>query len=99
MMRIRAGTVDGFGEFLGSKSIPLGHLVAWGITLFELIGGLFLILDFRKKWIALVFMVEIATGIVLVHAPQGWFVVGHSTGGVEYSLLLLASLWGTSRSE
>jgi putative oxidoreductase len=31
-------------------------------------------------------------GIVLVHAQNGWFVVGPSTGGVEYSILLLLAL-------
>lgn len=95
-MRMKAGTVGGFGEFLGSNYLPFGKVLAWVITLFELIGGIALILDFRKKWIAYAFMFEIAMGIILVHVKNGWFVVGHSTGGVEYSLLLIASLWVTS---
>jgi putative oxidoreductase len=28
----------------------------------------------------------------LVHAKNGWFVVGHQSGGVEYSVLILFSL-------
>jgi putative oxidoreductase len=28
-------------------------------------------------------------GIVLVHARNGWFVVGYSDGGAEYSTLLI----------
>jgi putative oxidoreductase len=76
-----------------------GVFIAWGITLFESIGGLFLILDMKTKWIARVFMVEIGMGIILVHARQGWFVVGHDTGGIEYSILLLASLWVTAKNE
>ena len=98
-MRMRAGTVGGFGEFLESNHLPFGVGIAWFITLFELTGGLALILDFRKKWIAYIFMIEITMGIIMVHARQGWFVVGHSTGGIEYSLLLLASLWVTARNE
>ncbi len=31
-------------------------------------------------------------GIVLVHAPAGWFVVGHGRNGMEYSVLLIAAL-------
>ena len=31
-------------------------------------------------------------GIVLVHAPSGWFVVGGGRNGMEYSVLLIAVL-------
>ena len=31
-------------------------------------------------------------GIVLVHGPEGWFVVGMGRNGVEFSVLLLAAL-------
>jgi putative oxidoreductase len=44
------------------------------------------------RWISLGWMVVITMGIVLVHAQNGWFVVGPSTGGVEYSVLLLLAL-------
>ena len=33
-----------------------------------------------------------AMGILLVHAPEGWFVVGAGRNGMEYSVLLIASL-------
>jgi putative oxidoreductase len=33
-------------------------------------------------------------GIWLVHAPLGWFVVGASTGGMEFSVTLVACLSG-----
>jgi len=33
-----------------------------------------------------------AMGIVLVHAPSGWFVVGAGRNGAEYSVLLIACL-------
>ncbi len=74
-------------------------MIEWIITLFELLGGIALILDFRKKWVAYGFMIEIISGIFLVHAKHGWFVVGHSTGGMEYSFVLLASMWVISNSE
>ena len=33
-----------------------------------------------------------ATGIVMVHAPNGWFVVGGGRNGAEYSVLLIVAL-------
>jgi hypothetical protein len=33
-----------------------------------------------------------AAGIALVHAPEGWFVVGLGRNGMEYSVLLISSL-------
>ena len=41
---------------------------------------------------ALLFIAIYATGIVLVHAPDGWFVVGPGRNGMEYSVLLIGSL-------
>ena len=31
-------------------------------------------------------------GVVLIHAAEGWFVVGAGRNGMEYSLLLIGSL-------
>lgn len=36
MIRIQAGTVGGFGDFLVSNHFPFATILAWGITLFEL---------------------------------------------------------------
>lgn len=90
--RLYFTTVNGFGEFLNAKGFLIGIPIAWGITLFELLGGLALLLNYFTKWISLVWAVQLLMGIILVHAQNGWFVVGPSTGGVEYSLLLIISL-------
>ncbi len=90
--RLYFNTVNGFGEFLNSKGFLLGVPIAWGITLFELIAGLALLLNFFTKWISLVWAFQLLIGIILVHAQQGWFVVGPSTGGVEYSMVLIVGL-------
>ena len=37
-------------------------------------------------------MLVYLAGIVLVHAPAGWFVVGLGRNGMEYSVLLIACL-------
>jgi putative oxidoreductase len=90
--RISFGTVGGFGEFLGSQGIPLGFYVAWGITLFELVGSVLLAAGFYAWIIALVFALQLAVGIALVHYKEGWFVVGHGRNGMEFNVVLIASL-------
>lgn len=88
-MRVYAGTVDDFGGFLASRGFPAGVVLAWTITLLELMGGLTLALGRAVRPISAGFAAEHVVGIVLVHAPRGWFTVGHQVGGAEYSVLLL----------
>ena len=90
--RISYGTVDDFGGFLGSQGFPLGFYIAWAITLFELVASVMLAVGFYTWVIALLFAVELAVGIALVHWKDGWFVVGAGRNGMEYSALLMASL-------
>lgn len=90
--RVYYGTVGGFGDFLNSKGFLIGVPLAWGITLFELLAGLAMLLNYFTRWTSVIWAVQLLVGIILVHAQNGWYVVGPSTGGVEYSLLLLASL-------
>lgn len=89
--RIGNGTVGGFGEFLGSQGLPLGFYIAWGITIFELVGSVLLAAGVYAWIIALIFAIHLGVGIGMVHWKQGWFVVGAGTGGMEYSVLLIAS--------
>jgi putative oxidoreductase len=88
-VRIYAGTVGNFGGFLESSGFPAGVPLAWGITIFEIAGGLTLAAGFLRRWIPLVFVIEHLVGITLVHAQHGWFVVGHTQGGPEFSVLLI----------
>ncbi len=83
---------EGFGEFLTSKGFPFGVALAWGITLFELVGAPLLAFGVATRIIAAVFIVELLFGIALVHWPAGWFVVGAGRNGFEYSFLLIVSL-------
>lgn len=83
---------EGFGQFLASKGFPFGTTLAWGITLFELIGAPLLAFGVATRIIATVFIVELLFGIALVHWPEGWFVVGAGRNGYEYSFLLIISL-------
>lgn len=91
--RIQLGTVANFGDFLNTQGFrPIGFYLAWGVTIYELIGGALLLGGRYLKWVCLLFILHQIGGITLVHFKQGWFVVGSGQGGCEYSFLLIASL-------
>lgn len=92
--RIALGIVDDFGTFLSGVGFPLGAVLAWGITGIEILGGAMLGLGKWVRPLALYFAAQLVLGIVLVHAQEGWFVVGAGRNGVEYSVLLIAVLLG-----
>jgi putative oxidoreductase len=84
--------VPGFGEYLDSQGIPLGGVVAWVLTLVEVAGGLTLAAGFFARPLAVWFALELTAGIAMVHAKEGWFVVGAGRNGVEYSVVLILCL-------
>ncbi len=92
------GYVAGFGGFLTASGIPAGVAVAWMITSWEILGALLLASGRATRWAATAFVGELLLGIALVHAREGWFVVGGGRNGMEYSALLIACLlaiaWG-----
>ena len=90
--RFTQGGVAPFGEWLTSQGIPFGPAVAWGVTGWEILATPLLALGWRVPWLCAVFAMIYASGLVLVHWPFGWFVVGGGRNGMEYSVLLLACL-------
>jgi len=89
IVRITGGTIERFGGFLNGKGFVYGTAIVWGITAFEIIGGLLLIAGYFKKWISIGFIVLLAIGIIIIHAENGWFVGEHGSGGIEYSAILI----------
>jgi putative oxidoreductase len=90
--RLLTGGYAPFGEWLTSQGIPAGPAVAIAITAFEIIGTPLLLLN---RWVfplTLAYAALYAVGIVMVHAKAGWFVVGAGRNGMEYSVLLIATL-------
>lgn len=84
--------VIGFGEWLSSLGFPEGLYWAAAVTIYELIAPLFIL---ARRFVTLAAIGHIgilALGMVLVHFPAGWFVVGAGRNGMEYSVLLLAGL-------
>ena len=90
--RLLSGGYEGFGGYLLSQGIPLPSAVALGITLFEIVGSLLLVSRRLVIPAAIGHALILAGGIVMVHGPEGWFVVGAGRNGVEFSVLLLACL-------
>ena len=90
VFRITTGGVAPFGEFLGSKGLPLGLVVAWTLSVVEVVGGLTVAAGWMVRPLSLWFALELTMGIILVHAPSGWFVVGGGRNGMEFSVLLIS---------
>ncbi|HTO74134.1 MAG TPA: DoxX family protein [Gemmatimonadales bacterium] len=87
--RLVTGGVIPFGEFLTESHIPLGPVVAGGITAIEMIGTIVLALGYFVRPLAIYYAAELTMGIILVHVKEGWFVVGGGRNGMEYSVLLI----------
>jgi putative oxidoreductase len=92
LARLYYNSVGDFGNFLNAKGFVIGVLLAWAITIGEIVSGGFLALGYKVKYCVIFHAVVILSGIVMVHATNGWFVVGHGSGGVEYSVLILVVL-------
>jgi putative oxidoreductase len=92
LTRALNGTVDDFGGFLAASGLPAGTVVAWVLTVVEIVGGVAFALGLAVRPLALWFGLEIAAGIVMVHGREGWFVVGAGRNGAEYSALIIVCL-------
>jgi putative oxidoreductase len=90
--RAFAGAVAPFGGFLDATGFPAGLVLAWAITIFEMTASLCLASGRGVRLVAPVFIAILTTGMILVHGPEGWFVVGLGRNGCEFSVLLIVCL-------
>lgn len=90
--RIAIDGVVPFGNWLESQGFPFGLYQAWAVTIYELVGPALIILRRHVTIACLGHIFILSIGLVLVHAPNGWFVVGAGRNGVEYSVLLITCL-------
>ena len=90
--RIYNNSLSGFGDFLSDKGFPLGFYLAWSVTIFELVGGILMFFRQMVKFFCIGEIIILFTGIVLLHWESGWFVVGMTLGGMEYSVVLITIL-------
>ncbi len=89
-----AGGVEPFGAWLGQRGFPLGGAIAWTVTVLEVLGTPLLAFGRLVSPLCAAYAAIYLMGIVLVHAPEGWFVVGLGRNGMEYSALLVVCLLG-----
>lgn len=86
------GGIEGTAEFFGMLGIPAPLVAAWFIALLETLGGLMLLIGFFVTPVSLLLVAHMLTGIVLVHAPNGFYVIGPGHDGIAFNLLLIAAL-------
>ncbi|MBT1710333.1 DoxX family protein [Fulvivirgaceae bacterium PWU5] len=88
------GGVQSFGQdYLNAIGFaPVGVPLAWAIKLSHVVCAVALLLR-RYVWAAAIITIAILVmGIILVHYPEGWFVVGGGRNGMEYNVLLISVL-------
>ena len=90
--RWMAGGVEPFGVWLDSLGFPFGRAIAWTITAIEILGTPLFAAGRFVFPLSLLYACIYTTGLVLVHAKAGWFVVGLGRNGMEYSVLLIVAL-------
>lgn len=86
--------VNNFGQLYLNEIgfAPLGVPIAWLIKLSHVAAAICFMLERFIKiagWITLVILIA---GIVMVHLPEGWYVVGGGRNGVEFNVLLIAAV-------
>ena len=72
-------------------SLMFGMAIATAITVSVLVGTPLLAFGRAQFALCLVYAAIYSVGLVIVHWPYGWFVVGAGRNGMEYSVLLIAS--------
>lgn len=90
--RLSAGLVEPFGLWLDSLGFPFGYGWAMAVTLYELVGPVLMLARRCTSLAALGHAAILTLGMILVHLPAGWFVVGGGRNGMEYSVFLIVSL-------
>lgn len=91
--RIAIDGVTPFDTYLSALGFPA--YTAWVITVFEILAATTIIINRFVVPLSVLFTLELITGIILVHLPSGWFVVGAGRNGMEYSVLLISGFVAT----
>lgn len=86
--------INDFGNFyLNTVGFaPYGVALAWLIKLSHLVAAILLLVDKCIKPVAIVTILILILGIIMVHFPEGWYVVGGGRNGVEFNFLLICVL-------
>lgn len=68
---------------------PVGVPLAWAIKLSHVAAAILILCNRYVKIAGIVTIAIFIAGIIMVHYPEGWFVVGGGRNGVEYNFLLI----------
>jgi Predicted membrane protein len=90
--RLLHDAVAPFGAWLDSLGFVIGPVIAWAVTIYEIVASVLLAAGRYVFPVCLGFAAIYLVGLVLVHMPEGWFVVGLGRNGMEYSVLLVCTL-------
>ena len=69
---------------------PFGVAIAWAIKISHVACAILLLLNRYIVAAGAVTILILIAGIVMVHYPEGWYVVGGGRNGMEYNFLLIA---------
>lgn len=91
---IVSGDVNNFGDaYLNQVGFaPMGVPLAWTVKLSHIVCAVLILLNRYIKPAGAVTIIILAAGIVMIHLPEGWFVVGYGRNGAEYNFLLICVL-------
>ncbi|MBL4850952.1 MAG: DoxX family protein [Gammaproteobacteria bacterium] len=78
-------TIPGFSTWLGTQGIPV--FMAYPVFLFELIGGIMILIGFYGRYVSAVLM-PVMFVAAWTHFPNGWLFTNEG-GGWEYPIFLL----------
>lgn len=71
---------------LGTAGLPAPGMLAWAVTLVEVVGGLFILVGFLVQFTSVVVSIQMLLAFATVHLPAGWMEDGM---GIELTGLLV----------
>jgi putative oxidoreductase len=89
-----AANIPAFGGYLASLGYPFGTALAWTVLLVQTACSLALLGNRFVVPACIGHIVVVTFGLVHFHAPNGWYVVGPGTGGMEWAVILWSCLFG-----
>ena len=71
---------------------PFGLALAWSIKISHVVAAILFLANKFVKPAAIITIAILVFGIIMVHYPEGWYVVGGGRNGVEFNFLLICVL-------
>jgi putative oxidoreductase len=90
---LHPGDVNDFGGLFSQFGLPFGALWAWAVVIGQFLSCIALLFNRLVVPACICHAVILISGIWIIHAKHGWFVVGEGRNGVEFSVILIACLF------